>query len=220
MSAASRYCAPGRRHWSSARPSSSASSRGLGARCVRRGRARRGVLISGEAGVGKSRLLAALVDEALLGGATVLELHGSPFHPDVGFHPVRTLIEYRCGITDDDGPVSRLEYLAGEIASVGLSTAEALPLLAPLMGIAPAAGYEPVAVEGQRLQEQIAEAARGYIDACAPGGPAVIVAENLHWFDDATPRSADDARGGRAARRAGWSGPLAGARTAHGRGSS
>lgn len=145
-----------------------------------------GLLVTGEAGVGKSRLLAAFVDEALLGGAAVLELHGSPFHPDVGFHPVRTLIEYRCGITDDDDPVTRLEYLAGEIASVGLSTAGALPLLAPLMGIAPAAGYEPVAVEGQRLQEQIGEAARGYIDACAAGGPAVIVAENLHWFDDAT----------------------------------
>jgi class 3 adenylate cyclase/tetratricopeptide (TPR) repeat protein len=145
-----------------------------------------GVLISGEAGVGKSRLLAAFVDEVLLGGAEVLELRGSPFHSDVGFHPVRSLIEYRCGITDDVDPAARLEHLAGEVASVGLDTAAALPLLAPLMGIAPAAGYEPVAVEGQRLQEQIAEAARAYIDACAAGDPPVIVAENLHWFDDAT----------------------------------
>jgi class 3 adenylate cyclase/tetratricopeptide (TPR) repeat protein len=145
-----------------------------------------GVLISGEAGVGKSRLLAAFADEVILGGAGVLELHGSPFHPDVGFHPVRSLIEYRCGIADDSDPAARLERLAAEVASVGLDATSALPLLAPLMGLAPAAGYEPVAVEGQRLQEQIAGVARAYIDACAAGGPTVIVAENLHWFDDAT----------------------------------
>jgi class 3 adenylate cyclase/tetratricopeptide (TPR) repeat protein len=145
-----------------------------------------GVLVSGEAGVGKSRLLTAFVDEVSFGGAGVLELNGSPFHTDVGFHPVRGLIEYRCGITDDTDPAARLEHLAGEVASLGLDTAGVLPLLAPLMGIAPAAGYEPVAAEGQRLQEQIAEAARGYIDACAAGDPTVIVAEDLHWFDDAT----------------------------------
>jgi class 3 adenylate cyclase len=145
-----------------------------------------GVLVTGEAGVGKSRLLAAFVDEAASAGAGFLELHGSPFHTDVGFHPVRSLIESRCGITGDADPAARLEHLAGEVASLGLDTAGAMPLLAPLMGIAPAAGYEPVAVEGQRLQEQIATAARGYIDACAAGDPTVIVAENLHWFDDAT----------------------------------
>lgn len=145
-----------------------------------------GVLISGEAGVGKSRLLAAFVDEASFGGAGVLELHGSPFHTDVGFHPVRSLIESRCGMAGDAAPAARLKHLAGEVSSLGLDSGGVLPLLAPLMGIAPAAGYEPVAVEGQLLQEQIATAARAYIDACAAGGPTVIVAENLHWFDDAT----------------------------------
>jgi class 3 adenylate cyclase len=145
-----------------------------------------GALISGEAGVGKTRLVAAFVDEVCLGGARLLELHGSPFHPDIGFHPVRRLIEQRCRIIDDTDPGARLVQLAAEVASIGLDTAGLLPLLAPLMGIAPAAGYEPVAAEGQRLQEQIAEAARAYIDACAASTPTVIVAENLHWFDDAT----------------------------------
>jgi class 3 adenylate cyclase/tetratricopeptide (TPR) repeat protein len=145
-----------------------------------------GVLISGEAGVGKSRLVAAFVDEASCGGARVLELHGSPFHSDAGFHPVRSLIEYRCGITDEADPAARVEHLAGEVASLGLDPSTALPLLAPLVGIAPSAGYEPIAAEGRRLEEQIAEAARGYIIACTAGDPAIIVAENLHWFDDAT----------------------------------
>jgi class 3 adenylate cyclase len=145
-----------------------------------------GVLISGDAGVGKSRLVAALVDEASSDGALVLELHGSPFHIDAGLHPVRSLIEYRCRISEDAAPAARLEQLAREVASVGLDPSAALPLLAPLTGIAPGAGYVPVAAEGPRLEEQIAEGARAYILACPAGDPAIIVAENLHWFDDSS----------------------------------
>jgi class 3 adenylate cyclase len=143
------------------------------------------VLVSGDAGVGKSRLVAAFVEETSSGGARVLELNGSPFHIDAGFHPVRRLIEYRCGIPDDADPAARLEHLAGEVTSLGLDST-ALSLLAPMAGIAPSAGYAPVAAEGQRLAEQIAQAACDYMVACTGGDPAIIVAENLHWFDDAT----------------------------------
>lgn len=145
-----------------------------------------GVLLSGESGVGKSRLVAAFVDESCAAGARVIELHGSPFQVDAGFHPVRSLIEARSGITDAADPPARLEHLAREVTSLGLERSEILPLLAPLMGIAPSAGYEPVPSEGRRLEEQIAEAAGSYIAACAAGQPTIIVAENLHWFDSAT----------------------------------
>ncbi len=145
-----------------------------------------GVLLCAEAGVGKSRLVAAFAEEVTAAGARVLELHGSPFHVEAGFHPVRSLIEYRCAVSDDADPATRLDQLAAEVASIGLDSPTALPLLAALAGIPPGAGYEPVAAEGPRLEEQIAEAARSYVIACVAGGPTLIVAENLHWFDAAT----------------------------------
>ncbi len=145
-----------------------------------------GVLVCGEGGVGKSRLVAAFVDEACSGGACVVELHGSPFHVDAGFHPVRGLLEARCGMTDDTDPAERLQYLSREVSDLGLDPAETLALLAPVVGIAPTAGYDPVALEGRKLQEQIAEAAGGYVVACTEGQPAIVLAENLHWFDGAT----------------------------------
>jgi class 3 adenylate cyclase len=145
-----------------------------------------GVLLSGEAGVGKSRLVAAFVDETESSGARVVELHGSPLHSDAGFHPVRSLIEHRCGVTEEAGQRLRLERLARELVDLGLESTDTLPLLAALAGIAPSAGYEPVAAEGRRLEEQIERAARDYIVACAGDAPAIIVAENLHWFDEAT----------------------------------
>jgi len=145
-----------------------------------------GVLLRGEAGVGKSRLVAAFVDEVCSPAACVVELHGSPFHADAGFHPVRSLVEARCGITDDAGPAERLECLAREVADLGLEGPEVVPLLAAVLDIDPSAGYDPVASEGSRLEEQIAEAAGDYILGCTRGQPAIVVAENLHWFDGAT----------------------------------
>ena len=54
---------------------------------------RAGLAFCGEAGIGKSRLASAAVDLAHGSGAVVLELNGSPFHTDVGLHPMRGLIE-------------------------------------------------------------------------------------------------------------------------------
>jgi class 3 adenylate cyclase len=145
-----------------------------------------GVLVRGDAGVGKSRLVAALADEVLSADARVVALHGSPFHLDAGFHPVRTLVEGRCATGDDAGAVERLESLVEDVTALGLDAPETVPLLAPILGIDRSAGYEPAAAEGRKLEEQVAEAVLRYIVACAEGQPAIVLAENLHWFDDAT----------------------------------
>jgi class 3 adenylate cyclase/tetratricopeptide (TPR) repeat protein len=144
------------------------------------------IALTGESGVGKSRLLAAFIDDPCCAGARIIELHGSPFHTDDGFHPIRRLIEDRCEMDADIDPAVRLERLAGELRSLGLDTSRTLSLMAPLLGIAPSAGYEPVAVEVPKLAELIAEAAGNYITACTAGARAIVVAEDLHWFDAAT----------------------------------
>jgi class 3 adenylate cyclase len=145
-----------------------------------------GLLIRGEAGVGKSRLVAALQGEVCGAGDCSLELNGSPFHVDAGFHPVRRLVETRCGIRDDASPPERLRCLCMELTDLGLDLAGTIPLLAPVLGIDPSAGYEPAKTEGRMLEEQVAQAASDYVVACTGGDPAMLVAEDLHWFDDAT----------------------------------
>lgn len=152
----------------------------------------RGALLCGEAGVGKSRLLAAFVEEPCCAGAEVIELPGSPFHADAGFHPVRTLIEHRCGISAEDDPQARLGLLGDELTRLGLDSATTLPLLAALAGIAPDAGYAPVAAEGPKLEQQVAAAAKAYVEACAASGRALVVAEDMHWHDRATRGVLDD----------------------------
>ncbi len=144
-----------------------------------------GVLLRGDAGVGKSRLMAALADEVRAAGAAVIELHGSPFHLDAGFHPVQTLVEARCGVGDRAGADERLASLVRDVAELGLATSS-VPLLAPVLGLDPSAGYDRAAAEGRKLEAQVTEAVRGYVVACGHGRPALLVAEDLHWFDDAT----------------------------------
>lgn len=145
-----------------------------------------GLLFCGEPGVGKSRLAAEAADLAKRSGAVVLELAGSPFHAHVGLHPVRALLERRCGITRLTDPIERLGLLRAEINARGLDPIVAAPALAPVLGIGPEHGYDPVEAEGRRLEQLIASTVRSYLTACLSDAPALLVAEDLQWFDPST----------------------------------
>lgn len=145
-----------------------------------------GVVLRGEPGIGKSRLAAAAAEMVEAAGSMVLELVGSPFHIDAGLHPVRVLLERRAGIVRSTDQAERLRLLDAEIRACGLDPRSAVPLLAPVLGIDPAAGYEQVAAEGRRLYELITEAVQTYLLACLDDGGGLLVAEDVHWFDTST----------------------------------
>jgi class 3 adenylate cyclase/tetratricopeptide (TPR) repeat protein len=159
-----------------------------------------GLLFCGEPGIGKSRLAAEAADLAERSAGEVVEVAGSPYHADVGLHPVRALLERRCGISRATDPDERLRLLAAELAARGLDPAIALPMLAPVLAIGPEHGYQPVSAEGRRLEEMIAAAARSYLLACVGDSPGLLIAEDLQWFDTSTRElvgSMLDAGGGR-----------------------
>jgi class 3 adenylate cyclase len=143
-----------------------------------------GVMVTGSAGVGKTRLVEAIVDEAQ--EAIVIPLRGSPFHREVGYHPVRKLIEDRCAVSEDATAVERLACLTRDVTELRLDQVGTVPLLAPVLDIDPSAGYDPAATEGRKLEEQVAQAVLDYVVACARGRPSLLVAEDVHWFDQAT----------------------------------
>jgi class 3 adenylate cyclase/tetratricopeptide (TPR) repeat protein len=145
-----------------------------------------GVVFRGEPGLGKSRLAVAAAELVEASGSVVLELAGSPFHTDVGLHPVRTLLERRCGIDRNTDQAERLRLLDVEVCACGLDPYGTVPLLAPVLGIDPEAGYERVAAEGRKLYELIAQAVQTYLLACVGEGAGLVVAEDVHWFDPST----------------------------------
>ena len=145
-----------------------------------------GVVLSGEGGIGKSRLARAVADQAARDGAVVLELYGSPFHTDVGLRPVRRLLERRCGIGRDSDPAGTLARLTAELRCRGLDPDSLVPLLAPVLGIGPESGHQPVTANAGRLYDRIAAAVRDYLRACVGAGPGLLLAEDVHWYDEDT----------------------------------
>jgi class 3 adenylate cyclase/tetratricopeptide (TPR) repeat protein len=145
-----------------------------------------GVGFVGEAGMGKSRLATVAADWAEQSGRPVLALIGSPFHTDAGLYPIRALLEQRCGIERSTEQAEWLRLLENEVRARGLEPNSAVPLLAPVLGIAAEHGYQPARAEGARLYAQIIEAITGYLLACIGSGPAVVLAEDLQWFDPST----------------------------------
>ena len=145
-----------------------------------------GVVFGGEPGIGKSRVALAAGEMVHRDGAAVVELFGSPLHAGVGLHPVRTLLERRCGINRLADGGQRLALLRAELVAQGLDPQTAGPLLAPVLGIGPQEGYQPAAAEGRKLQQLICEAVCGYLLACLGDGPGLVVAEDGQWLDPST----------------------------------
>ena len=158
-----------RRRWSSARTSSSGFGRpGRRSPPATTDRAT-GLLIRGDAGVGKSRLVATLDRRGLRAAELASStLHGSPFHVDAGFHPVRRLVETRCGIRDDASPPSASSASPASSTDPWARPSETVPFLAPVLGIDPSAGYEQATTEGRKLEEQVARGGCSTTSSRAP----------------------------------------------------
>ena len=80
-----------------------------------------GIIFRGEPGIGKTRLVNEAAELVRSSGAPVIELFGSPLHTDTGLHPVRRLVERRCGITRLTPGRERLRLLQAELRACGLT---------------------------------------------------------------------------------------------------
>jgi len=145
-----------------------------------------GVVFRGEPGIGKTRLTAEAVEIVRGSGAPLLGLFGSPMHTDTGLHPVRRLLERRCGIARLTDGRERLHLLQAELTACGLDPVSATPFLAPVIGVGPEYGYHPAAVEGRTLYELIGATVRQYVLACIGDQAGLVVAEDVHWYDPST----------------------------------
>ncbi len=140
------------------------------------------VLVSGEAGVGKSRLVWELRRRVQAGGGQWLEGHGSPFHHDSPLYPVAQWLEQWIAADRSDPPELRLERLREALSRHGLAP-EALPLLAALLSL-PAGEGPPLPPEAQR--HKTLEALLALLLTTAERQPLLLAVEDLHWIDPST----------------------------------
>jgi class 3 adenylate cyclase/predicted ATPase len=153
---------------------------------VREG-ATRVVLIKGEAGIGKSRLVHTLKDHVAGDRHTRLECRCSPYHQHTTLYPVIDLAQRLLGWRREDSPAERLGALEAMLQDYDMPATEVVPLLAPLLGVPlPPDRYPPLTLTPQRQRERTLTAFVGLVQRLADRRPLVLIVEDLHWLDPTT----------------------------------
>ncbi len=144
------------------------------------------VNIIGEAGIGKSRLVAELKKREFMKAVKLLEGRAISIGRNLSFHPITDLLKQWMGIRQDDDQAaafSKLQNALGNLFPKDVS--EVLPFVATLMGIMLSGKYaERVkGLEGEALEKLILKSLRDLLIRAAERTPLMIVMEDLHWAD-------------------------------------
>ncbi len=153
-------------------------------RCWAKAKARKGqvVLLSGEGGIGKSRLTAALL-ERLAGEPHIrMRYFCSPQHTDSALYPIIGHMARAAGLTRDDDPKVKLDKLDALLAMSDTSQEDA-GLLADMLSLPNDGRYPALELSPQQRRQKTLEALIGQIEAIAGETPVLMIFEDAHWVD-------------------------------------
>ena len=144
------------------------------------------VLIAGEAGIGKSRLLRALRDK--LAGEPHIAINHlcSAYHTNSALHPVVAQLERAAGFASHDKPGERLAKLEALLAQGAEQLDEAAPLVGALLGIPTDERYPALNFSPQRQKQRTFEVLLEQLVGLARQRPVLQLYEDLHWADPST----------------------------------
>lgn len=151
-----------------------------------RGGCGRAVALSGEPGIGKSRLIKALRNEALSRRTLWLEAQCSPFHADAPLHPAIELMSRALGFRRNEPPAERLHRLESFGARLGLPSEPHIPLLATMLSIPDEGRHRLPALSPQALRARTLASIVEVLSRLAARRPMVLAVEDLHWADETT----------------------------------
>jgi predicted ATPase len=140
------------------------------------------VLLSGEAGIGKSRLTAALLEGLAGEQHTRLRYFCSPQHTDSALHPVIGQMERAAGLAHDDIPRVRLEKLDTLLAQTSTSLEDAA-LFAEVLSLATDGRYPALELAPERRRQRTLEALVSQLEALTRRSPVLMIFEDAHWTD-------------------------------------
>jgi class 3 adenylate cyclase/tetratricopeptide (TPR) repeat protein len=144
------------------------------------------VLIAGEPGIGKSRLVRALRQELAGESHVVLSHFCSPYHTNSALHPVIAQLERAAGLGADDVPEAKLAKLEVLLRQATDQLEEALPLIAALLGIPSDDRYPALNLSPQRQKQRTLEALIDQLAGLARARLVLEVYEDVHWIDPST----------------------------------
>jgi DNA-binding winged helix-turn-helix (wHTH) protein/class 3 adenylate cyclase len=144
------------------------------------------ILLTGEPGIGKSRLVQALKEQSTTTAHTRFEWRCSPYHQHSPWYPVIAHLHRWLQWRQEQTPEERLHTLETALAATGLEIPDAVPLLAALLSLPLPASYPPLTLTPQRQKQQTLECLLTWLLAEATQRPVLFLVEDLHWSDPST----------------------------------
>ena len=157
--------------------------------------ARRGegqiVLISGEAGIGKSRFAAQFGEHTEGEPRTRLRYQCSPYHTASAFYPIVEHLKRAAGLDLGDPPEMQLDKLEAMIALATLQVSDVAPLFAALLSLPSGDRYPPLGLSAAQRRQQTLTALVDQVEGLARKDPVLLLFEDVHWADASTLEALD-----------------------------
>jgi class 3 adenylate cyclase/tetratricopeptide (TPR) repeat protein len=162
------------------------------------------VLLNGEAGMGKSRLVYALKQHVqgqtsevpggqfssthapATHGSPVVEWRCSPHFQNTGLYSLGDFFERFLSFEHDDAPDARFDRLVRHLSEYDLATLDTVPLFASLLGLPLDDRFPPLGLSPIREREETFRAVRAWLGAYSDRRPVLFIIEDLHWVDAST----------------------------------
>lgn len=144
------------------------------------------VLLSGEAGFGKSRLVRALSDGVADQRHFRLSYQCSPHHTNSALFPVVHQVVRAAGFEDNDNAEAKLDKLEKLLSSAHDDGAKVAPIFAALLALPYAHRYGELDLDPQQLRAKTIEALIAQIVALSRQRPVLLILEDAHWLDPTT----------------------------------
>jgi class 3 adenylate cyclase/predicted ATPase len=141
------------------------------------------VLISGEAGIGKSRLAAALEERIARDPHIVLRYQCSPYYSKSPLYPFIAQLQRAAGFTPEDTPKQRLDKLETLLAANEAPLLDTVPLFAALLLVPFGERYPPLALTPFQQRRRIFTALLDQFEFLAHQKPILLLFEDAHWAD-------------------------------------
>jgi class 3 adenylate cyclase/predicted ATPase len=140
------------------------------------------VLLSGEAGIGKSRLTAALLERLAGEPHTRLRYFCSPQHTDSALYPIIGQTERAAGLVYNDTPQAKLDKLDAVLAQTSTSIQDAV-LFADMLSLPNDGRYPTLDLAPEQRRQRTLEALTAQLAGLARQQPVLMIVEDAHWID-------------------------------------
>jgi class 3 adenylate cyclase len=145
------------------------------------------VLVSGEAGIGKSRLVRVLREHIASTPHMRWEWRSSPYHQHTALYPISDFFQRTLAWQPEETADAKVATLEQALGSYRLSLEETVPLFATLLSLAlPVGRYAPLTLSPQHQRQKTLETLVAILLELAERQPVLLVIEDVHWADPST----------------------------------